>query len=333
MAAVNAGRATLLDHAKRMDPDGKIAKIAELLSQSNEMLLDCQYKEGNLPTGHRSTVRTGLPGVGFRRLNQGTTPTKSRTGQTEDATAILEAWATCDLKVAALNGNTAEFRMSENIAFIEAMAQAMQATMLYGNGGTDPEEFDGFMTRYNSTTAANGQNVLLAGGAGADNSSILLVAWGEGVHGIYPKGSKAGLEHFDHGTQVLQNAGGVTGALLNVYMDQYVWEGGLHNRDWRDTVRIANIDISDLIANAGAQAELTELMTKAWHRIPSWVGKRAAWYVNRTVAEMLDIQRQDKVSAGGGLTYENVDGMWVNKFRGIPIRTCDQMLETEGLAA
>lgn len=334
MATINATVATLLDHAKRLDPDGKIAKIAELLSQSNEMLLDCQYKEGNLPTGHRSTIRTALPGVGFRRLNAGTLPTKSRTGQTEDATAILEAWAQCDLKVAELNGNSAEFRMSENIAFIEAMAQEMQGTMLYGNGGTDPEEFDGFMTRYASTSAVNGQNVLLGGGAGADNSSILLVCWGENVHGIYPKGSKAGLSHVDHGTQVIQNAGGVTGALMAAYMDQYTWEGGLHVRDWRYAVRIANIDISLLVANAGTtEADLTLLMIKAWHRIPSWVGVRGAWYVNRTVAQMLDVQRRDQVTAGGGLSYANVDGQWVNTFRGLPIRTCDQMIEAEALVS
>lgn len=328
MATINATVATLLDHAKRLDPDGKIAKIAEILSQSNEMLLDCLYKEGNLPTGHRSTLRTALPGVGFRRLNAGTLPTKSRTGQTEDATAILEAWGQTDVKVAALNGNTAEFRASENVAFIEAMGQEMQATMLYGNGGTDPEEFDGLATRYSATSQANGQNIILGGGSGSDNSSVWLVCWGENIHGIYPKGSQAGLQHVDHGTQVVQNAGGVTGALMSAYMDQWTWEGGLHLRDWRYAVRIANIDISNLVAES-SDADLVKLLIKAWHRIPSWAGVRAAIYTNRTCAEYLDIQRREAVQTGGQLSYKEVDGMMVNTFRGIPIRTCDQLLETE----
>lgn len=332
MATINATVATLLDHAKRLDPDGKVAKIAEMLSQSNEMLLDCLYKEGNLPTGHRSTLRTALPGVGFRRLNAGTTPTKSRTGQTEDATAILEAWGQTDVKVAALNGNTADFRASENVAFIEAMGQEMQGTMLYGNGGTDPEEFDGFSTRYAATSAANGQNIILGGGAGSDNSSMWLVCWGENVHGIYPKGSQAGISHVDHGTVVVQNAGGVTGALMSAYMDQWTWEGGLHIRDWRYAVRIPNIDISALVAES-SDADLVKLLIKAWHRIPSWAGVRAAIYTNRTVAEYLDIQRREAVQTGGQLSYKEVDGQMVNAFRGIPIRTCDQLLETEALVS
>ena len=71
MATINATTLTLLDHAKRLDPDGKVAAIAELLSQSNEMLTDMLYKEGNLPTGMRSTLRTQLPSVAFRRVNEG----------------------------------------------------------------------------------------------------------------------------------------------------------------------------------------------------------------------------------------------------------------------
>jgi hypothetical protein len=53
------------------------------------------------------------------------------------------------------------------------------------------------------------------------------------------------------------------------------------------------------------------------------------WWMNRTVIQMLDIQRHQAVSSGGGLTYENVDGMIVPHFRGIPIRVCDALLETE----
>ena len=54
---------TLADWAKRLDPQGKVPTIVELLAQSNPILDDVAYMEGNLPTGHRVTVRTGLPDV------------------------------------------------------------------------------------------------------------------------------------------------------------------------------------------------------------------------------------------------------------------------------
>ena len=62
-----AGAVTLLDIAKATDPDGKIAKVAELLSQTNEILTDMPFVEGNLPTGHRGTIRTGFKRSARRR--------------------------------------------------------------------------------------------------------------------------------------------------------------------------------------------------------------------------------------------------------------------------
>ena len=53
-----SGKYTLLDWSKSLDPSGRTAKVAELLNQSNEALLDMPFFEGNLPTGHRSSVRT-----------------------------------------------------------------------------------------------------------------------------------------------------------------------------------------------------------------------------------------------------------------------------------
>ena len=63
MAALNATKLTLLDWAKRLDPSGKTAAIVELLMQTNDILEDIIWVQGNLPTGHQTTVRTGLPTV------------------------------------------------------------------------------------------------------------------------------------------------------------------------------------------------------------------------------------------------------------------------------
>ena len=54
---------TLADWAKRVDPDGKTSAIVEMLNETNEILDDMIWAEGNLPTGHRTTIRTDLPSV------------------------------------------------------------------------------------------------------------------------------------------------------------------------------------------------------------------------------------------------------------------------------
>lgn len=333
MATLGANVLTLADHAKRLDPDGKTAKIVELLQQSNEILDDMLYMEANNITSHRTTVRTGLPSVYWRLLNQGVQPSKATTAQIDEGMGMLEAWSEVDVELANLNGNASSFRLSEAEAYIQAMNQEMASTLFYGNSSLSPEEFNGLSVRYGDSTASNGQNVLKAGGSGSDNASIWLVCWGgQTVHGIFPKGSKAGLEHHDLGVETVETSAGVGQSRMRAYRDQWKWKCGVALRDWRYAVRICNIDISALVANSGSQADIINLMIKAIHRLPSLNMGKCAFYMNRTVFQMLDIQRRDDVAAAG-MMYDEVDGKLIPHFRGIPIKKCDALLETETLVS
>ena len=329
MATLNANVLTLADWAKRLDPNGKVPSIVELLSQTNELLMDMQWIEGNLPTGHRTTVRTGLPTVAWRLLNQGIQPSKSTTAQIDEAVGMLEAWSEVDKDLAMLNGNTSAFRLSEAQAFIEAMNQEMASTVFYGNAGVAPEEFTGLAVRYSDPTATNGSNVIDAGGAGADNSSIWLVTWGgQTVHGIFPKGSKAGLLHEDMGEVTVETTAGIAGTRMRAYQDRWQWKSGIALKDWRYCVRIGSIDISLLQAGS---VDIIDFMIRAIHRVPNLRLGRPVFYMNRTVFQELDLLRRTDVITGGGLTFANVDGVIQYTFRGIPVRVCDALLETETL--
>lgn len=322
----------LLDIAKRLDPDGKIAKIVEMLSQVNGIVEDIPFKEANEMTSHLTTVRTGLPTVYWRLLNAGVQPSKSTTAQIKEGIGMLEAWAVCDVKLAELSGNEKAYRLSEATAFLEAMNQEAAQTIIYGNAATAPEEFNGLAIRYSSSSAANGQNIIKGGGSGSDNTSIYLVCWGEQtVHGIYPKGSKAGVDHKDLGVQVEQNANGVTGAQMEVYKEKFNWNMGIALKDWRYVVRICNIDVSDLAT--GSAADITGLMIRAIHRTPNLNMGKPVFYMNRTVFQYLDLQRRTAVTTGGQLDYSVVDGKAVYMFRGIPVKIVDALLETEATVA
>lgn len=333
MALLSAGALTLVDWAKRKDPDGKTAAIAELLSQSNEVLQDMQWIEGNLETGHRTTVRTGLPTTYWRLLNQGVQPSKSTTAQIDEQCGMLEAWSEVDVDLCKLNGNAGSFRLSEASAFLEAMNQEAASTIFYGNSGLAPEEFNGLSVRYSSTTAANGQNIILGGGNSTDNTSVWLVCWGpQTVHGLFPKGSAAGLQHKDLGEVTVETTAGVAGSRMRAFQDHFQWKMGVSVKDWRYAVRIPNIDVSNLVGKSSA-ADLIELMIKAMHRIPNMSMGKCAFYMNRSVKQMLDIQRRDDVISGGGLVYNEVDGKLIPSFRGVPIRTCDSLIELESLVS
>lgn len=237
---------------------------------------------------------------------------------------MLETYAEIDKSLADLNGNTAEFRLSEDRAFLEAMNQKMAQTLFYGDTSVNPQQFMGLASRYSSKSAGNGQNIIDAGGTGTDNTSIWLVVWGENtVHGIFPKGQKAGLQMQDLGEQTLRDA---AGGQYQGYRTHYKWDNGLTLRDWRYVVRIANIDVSDLSVPASA-ANIVTQMVKALHRVPNLKMGRAAFYMNRTVAQALDLQSLDKASLA--LSVKETEGEWWTTFRGIPIRETDAILETE----
>jgi hypothetical protein len=341
MSTLGSSVLTLYDWAKRLDPDGKTPMIAELLSQSNEILEDALFKEGNLPTGERTTIRTGLPSVYWRLLNQGTAPSKSTTAQIDENCGILDAWSEVDKDLAELNGNVKSFRLTEAQAFLEAMNQEAASTMFYGSGA-NPEEFIGLANRYSDTTANNAQNILSAGGSGADNSSVWLVGWGQNsIFNVFPKGSKAGLMHEDLGLVTVETTAGVAGNRMRAYQDHFSWKLGLVVKDWRYGVRIPNIDISDLAGLASTQATtastfLPKLMSRAIDRFPSMMGIKPCFYANRTVKSHLRVMAMEKASSV--LSIEdglNQFGQRISELRflGIPVRTADSLTEAESVVS
>ena len=330
MAALTANNPTLLDVARRTDPDGKIASIVELMNQSNDVLTDMTWVEGNLETGNKTTVRTGLPTPTWRKLYGGVQPGKSTTAQVQDSCGMLEAYAEIDKALADLNGNTAAFRLSEDSAYIEGISQKLASTLFYGNEGTEPEAFTGLAPRYNSLSAQNADNIVSAGGVGSDNTSIWLCVWGPQTgFGIYPKGSQAGLKMTDKGQVTIENVDGA-GGRMEGYRTHYRQDAGLTIRDWRYFVRIPNIDISDLGTIANTK-NLINWMVQASERIPSFGKGRACWYVNRTIREKLRLGILERVS--NNLSWETVEGKRVMTFDDIPVRRTDALLNTEAVVA
>lgn len=316
---------TLLDVTKRLDPGGKIDTIAEIIAQTNEVMDDMVWLEGNLPTGHRTTIRTGLPTPTWRKLYGGVQPTKSRTAQITDNCGMLEDYAEVDKALADLNGNTAAFRLSEDRAHIEGISQTLASALFYSNEATAPEQITGLSPRFNSTSAANGDHVLLGGGT--ENCSMWLVVWGPNtVHGIYPKGSQAGLQMNDKGQVTIESIDG-NGGRMEAYRTHYRWDCGLCVRDWRYVVRL-QLDYSALTKNAATGADLIDRMSTMLRRIPSLSMGRPAFYAPRDVLDFIDRQSMNK-STLALKSIEDAHGKMVTMFRNIPIRQCDSLLYTE----
>lgn len=343
MATVGSTVLTYADWAKRMEDGMRIAAIIELLSQTNEVLDDMLVMEGNLPTGHKTTVRTGLPQATWRLLNQGVPNAKSTTAQITDTCGNLETYSQIDKDIADLNGNTAEFRLSESKAFLEGMSQQIAATLIYGNQSVNPERFTGWAPRYSTLTTTSSQtanNVLSGGGTASTNTSMWIHVWGsDTAHCTFPKGKITGLQHRDQGEWRVQDANGNT---FQAYCDHYKWEIGYVLRDWRYVCRIANIDVTQLTGVSAAN--LINLIVRGLYKLPTAPAQataiqtsdtpevradmgRTVIYCNRVIRTYLDLQAMNKTNVL--LRLEEFDGKVVTTFRGIPVRTVDAILNNE----
>lgn len=319
---------SLLDLAKRKDPDGKVAAIVESMNETNEVLTDMQFKEGNLDNGNLSTIRTGLPAVTWRKLYGGVQPSKSTTEQVTDTCGMLEAYSEVDEKMMDMESDKAGYRFSEDLGFLEAMNQEQAKTLFYGDPKVDKSKFMGLAPRFSSLSAANGGNIINAGGAAA-RTSIWLVVWGANtVHGITPKNSGAGFKHKDLGAQTKTLA---DGSMLQVVRTHYSWDNGLVVKDWKYVVRIANIDTSTLTKNKAAGADLTDLLVQASEMVPTLNAGKAAFYCNRTIRGFL--RRQILNTSNVYLSWESVAGKRILAFDDIPVRRCDQLVNNEAAVA
>lgn len=318
MAAINAyGPLTLVEVAKRKDPDGNLATIAEVLDETNEVLQDAVFREANDTFSNQTTRRASNPTGSFRKLNEGVATESTKTVNLVDRVAILEAWSENDIEVINAFPNPQEARMQEARGFIEGMGQNMAGKIFYGNESSVPEEFTGLAPRMDAlaTTA----NVLNAGGSGGDTTSIYVVDWGpNSVYMIYPKNSTAGLEHKDKGIETVEDA---NGNKFEAYVDKFVWKAGLVVKHNKSIGRIANMEYTGS-ASIFNEDDLITLM----NRMTKGPGRRI--YVNEDIMTQMEIRLKDKTN----VNFTKADGLapgTVLKFKGVPVRQCDQILNTE----
>jgi hypothetical protein len=326
MAAINRDLPTLNDQAKRMDPNGAIAHIVEVLTQRNPVLEDMVWQEGNLPTGHRFTSRTALPSIAWRRFNEGILPSKSKTDQVDETCGMLEAMSVIDVQLAKLNGNEVAFRASEDRAFLQAMNNEMEYGMFYHSTKDAPEKFMGLTPRYFHSSQGPAQKQVIkchSSAADADQHSMWLVCWGpDTIFGIYPKGSNVGIEYHDMGKQIWSDA---ANKKFLAYVMNWNWKMGLCVKDFRYAVRIANIDDSILNATGATEDTLIPAMIHAYSRLPDYRSGRSVFYCNVKVWTYLWLQARNAVK-NSTLAVREVEGSPVLTFQGIPIRKTDGLL-------
>lgn len=329
MATLATGMPTLLDVSTQFGADGKPLPLAELLHKTNPALNDIPFQEANSATGHKIAARQALPDATLRRINGGVTPSKSQYGSIIESTGMFTSLGKIDSKLAQLSQNPAKFRMNENSGHVEAIGQRFFQSLFYGDTSVTPEDFLGIAPRFASLTGTSlsKTQIIDAGGNDTDLTSIYLVGWGDtSVYGIYPAGTSAGLVHKDMGEELVDDGSG-TGAQFPALRDWFELDAGIAVADYRNIVRIANIDVSALTADASAGAKLIDLMTIATEQLNNPEGLNPVFYVPRVVRTYLRLQITNKNNVW--LSMKEIAGEKVVAFDGNAVRRADSILLNE----
>lgn len=340
MAVIGSDALTLSDLRKRLNPDGTVAFVIEALEKSNPILQDILWMEGNLKTGNVTTVRSMVPTPSIRMINKGVVRGKSKTKQVQDTCMILEDRSVVDIELLALQKDKERFRASEDAAFVQGFSNYVAEQTFYGDTAANPGTFNGISIRYNEYAGASSAfgdpsyQVLSAGTPGSNtNTTAFFIGWGaKCTVGIYPEGTMAGLKMRDLGEMTVHDADGLeyqgVATLFN-------WKCGLAVQNVRANALLRNINVSAFDSMTSAQKlALMNQLTKTKNRIQNLESgdKKVVLYVSPALYDFCECYLNDKTNVF--VTQQTLmNGTPTLYFKGIPVRKCDSISETESACA
>lgn len=328
MATVGNTYLNLADLRRQQDRNDNIAPVIEIMAKSTPLMSMAPTMECNQGHEHLTTYRASLPTPTSRRLYEGVAPSKGTTTQVTESTMTLETWSEVDVDLLSAAKNPGQFRLNNATAHLQGLGQTAASKLFYGDSSTDPAEFDGLATRYNSLSAANGNQIIDGAGTGSDNTSIWFITMGSEVFSLlYPEGSSAGVMREDMGRGIHQNADGTA---YPVIRERFKLNFGITVQDWRQISCVRNIDVSDLTADASSGENLINQMIRAAYALknPNSGKGQTVIFCTRTIQMYLHMQAMNNTNVN--LTLAEFEGRPVTHFMGFPVVCEDSILETEG---
>lgn len=306
---------TLIELAKRHDPNGNTAELIDILSKKNPMLEEAHWEEANDLTSHTFTQIIAEPAGEWGRINKGVTFANGRTEQVKEPIAMLESASLVDVRLLERARNPEKYLAEENKMHVRGMGKTAHTGILYGNSATNPDTVNGLFNRYNLTSKSN---VIGASGTGSDVTSIAIVKWGrDGVYFTYPRGGKRIISESGPKEELIQpTAGKGYKAMVTFFRLNF----GICVADDRCFQRIANIE------SAGTSNIFDEDdVITALNNIPD--RENVVIYVNPTIKTQMDIALKDKTNVH--FTIEEAWGKPTVHFQGVPVRVCEGIVNTE----
>jgi hypothetical protein len=321
MAEINSNtKYTWLEFAKRTN-DTMALEIAEVMNETNEIILDIPWFQCNKVDHEKLTRRTFLPSGTWRQANKGIAATMSGTQEVIEHVGRLEDRSEIDeIYTEGLNGpGVAALRQQEDVGHAEGLVQQIADELFEGTLAGTPEEFDGLQIRLNDTDQTN----VIDGGGSSTLTSIYPIDWGRrGCYGIY-SGSQgiAGLETKNKGKEPLSDDDGDP---YYGWVTQFIWNCGIAVKDELRTGRYANINSTFGGSNTFDEDYLIRLLNLNHFRPAT-----TRLYMNKEMKTQMQIRAKDKSNMQWTEAASALSGAPILMFNGAVVRTCEAIKNSE----
>jgi len=326
MATNELTRFGLAEVANRTDPDGKTAKIAEVLMKKSPFVKNMLWMESNDKTQNKTVRRAAEPIIEDRRYYEGPALSSSKTIPLWDKIGTVEGQENIDREIALLAPEGVKTYLNqESISFASKFSKTIDSRLIYSDGYSDPDRPTGLKARLDNLSNSN---VVNNGGTTADScTSIYIVNHSKDYcYGIYPKDSKAGLEI--HMSDLIPNLRGDNNSEYMGWKITMLWRYGLVVPDPLGIGRVCNIDDTTTFDETKLAQLIVAMDTNDTSRI--YVNRRMKYQMwdriltkDTTALVMMKPTNEHVLDSGGPPIA----------FAGIPIQLDEQILDTEAIVS
>lgn len=325
---------TLAEIIRRETPEGKLAELVDVISQTNKVWLDATWIECNNGTYHEDTQTVSEPSGSWRAYDEGVTKEAGVTQKVTEPTGMLDGLSEVDAaKIRHAPGGDLAMRLMEDGFFLRGISKTACAALFSGNRATDGRSITGINNRSDYNDLDSNYVYDNAGGSASSTSnktSIYCFQWGaKMVNLTYPRndpntGNMYGIKMEDFGKSIITDANAST-RKYPAWQTWFECHFGIFIHDPRCVKRDVNIsttNIDEVDDFSFSEDPLIDMTVDL-----EYDGAGAVFYCNRTIFK----QAWKRAETKPNVWQQTKDpfGNPIVEFHGIPMRRVDQITDTQ----
>lgn len=339
MPALSFGtKLTVAELIRREAPDGTLARIVDVISQTNRILNHITWIECNQGVYHEDTRTVTEPSGAERNYDEGVSPEAGVSEKVTEVTCMLDGISEVDEAKMNSRSDPGAFRLDEDARFLRGMTKTFVSRLFDGNPATDFRRIRGINQRtdYNTLTSPYVYDNADGKASVTENkTSVYFIQFGDQmVNCIYPRNNPNGggilpVKMRDFGLTIINQAGTSEAKKYPARQTWFSCDFGIFIHDPRCIRRIVNISTSN-IDGVDDFAWHEDKMIDAYHDLEH-NGESCVIFCNKTVLAQAQKRSNEKGNAFFSTQNEG-EGPFahpVTRFNGIPMERVDQITSNQ----